>query len=58
MDTTFRTVTADRGRRMTFQGIITEYEPPNTLSLHMVGTFDIAVKYKFTDLGAEGTRVL
>jgi hypothetical protein len=43
---------------MTFQGIITEYEPPNTLSLHMVGTFDIAVKYKFTDLGAEGTRVL
>ena len=57
--TTFRTVTADRGRRMQFQGIITEHEPPNKTSIHMVGDqFDIQVKYKFTDLGAEGTRVL
>ena len=50
--TTFRTVTQDRGLRMTFQGVVTVSEPPNFSSVYLVGDqFEMAVKCKFTDFG-------
>lgn len=55
--TTFRTITEDRGRRMEFIGIITEYDPPHTHAIHLTGTmFDIETAYSFEEI-SEGTRV-
>ena len=50
--TTFRSVTEDHGKRMEFQGVITAYDPPNTLAIELIGKmFDIEAAYTFEDLG-------
>ncbi len=55
--TTFRCVTADRGRRMEFQGVVTRHEPPTAHTVVMTGKqFDIEAEYLFEDLGGR-TRV-
>ena len=54
---TFRIVTADRGREMVFTGTVTEYEPPRRSRVDLVGdTFDLDVLYTFDDLDGR-TRV-
>lgn len=53
----FRVVTEERGRRMTFAGIVTRHEPPRFHAVHLKGElFDIEVEYVFEDLGGR-TRV-
>ena len=55
--TTFRTVTEERGQRMTFDGVVTRYEPPKLHAVSMAGKqFDLQVEYRFEDLG-QSTRV-
>ena len=55
--TRFRTVTADRGNRMEFQGVVTAYDPPYAMAIKLTGQmFDIEAAYSFEDLGA-WTRV-
>jgi len=55
--TRFRMVTEDRGKRMEFEGIVTQHEPPNLSEAHMAGHyFDINALYVFEDLGGS-TRV-
>lgn len=55
--TTFRTVTEDHGKRMEFQGIVTQYDPPRFSAVRMTGEmFDIEAEYTFEDLAAR-TRV-
>lgn len=55
--TTFRTVTADHGRRMEFQEVITQYDPPCVNAVQMTGDmFDIETEFRFEDLGGR-TRV-
>lgn len=55
--TTFRMVTADRGKRMEFQGVVTRHEPPNVHAVQMTGDmFDIEATYTFEDLSGR-TRV-
>ncbi len=50
--TTFRTVAGDHGKRMEFQGVITAYDPPYALAIHLTGQmFDIEAAYAFEDLG-------
>jgi uncharacterized protein YndB with AHSA1/START domain len=54
---TFRIVTEERGQRMEFDGVVTEYDPPRASAIHMTGKmFDIAAEYTFEDLGGS-TRV-
>ena len=53
----FRTVTEDRGRRMIFDGTITQYKPPNHSMVSLIGQhFDIVAAYDFEDLDGR-TRV-
>ena len=55
--TTFRMVTEDRGRRMEFRGVVTEWEPPHRSAARLEGDhFNIDVDYRFEDLGGR-TRV-
>ncbi len=55
--TTFRMVTEDRGKRMNFDGIVTQYERPYSSTSVMTGKqFDIGVNYSFKDLSGR-TRV-
>lgn len=55
--TTFRMVTEDRGQRMEFHGIITEYDRPYSSTSVLTGKqFDIGVNYSFKDLSGR-TRV-
>ena len=55
--TTFRVVTEDCGKRMTFEGVVTRQEPPTLHAFEMRGkAFDIIAEYKFEDLGGR-TRV-
>lgn len=54
---TFRMTTADRGREMVFEGVVTRYEEPRLSAVHLAGsTFDLDVAYTFEDLGGR-TRV-
>lgn len=54
--TTFRCVTEERGKRMTFEGVVTVHEPPTRHAVEMVGEcFDIHARYAFESLG-DGTR--
>jgi len=55
--TTFRTVTEDHGRRMEFDGVVTQYDPPRASAVRLTGdTFDIVAEYTFDDLDGR-TRV-
>ncbi|MGI9455572.1 MAG: SRPBCC family protein [Aeoliella sp.] len=55
--TTFRTVTEEKGKRMEFAGVVTEYDPPRHTAVQMTGDmFDLDVEYTFDDLGGR-TRV-
>lgn len=55
--TTMRTVTEDHGRRMEFEGIVTEYDCPHATSIELTGeSFDLKVDYTFDDLDGR-TRV-
>lgn len=50
--TTFRVVTAERGKRMEFAGKVLKYDPPFANSVEMIGQhFDIFVESTFEDLG-------
>lgn len=56
--TTFLTVTQDRGQRMEFHGVVTQYEPPTLHSIQLTGKmFDIDVVYRFEAVTPERTRV-
>ncbi len=56
--TTFRTVTADHGQRMEFEGTVTCHAPPKRHTVLMKGQkFDIEADYLFEDLGGTSTRV-
>ncbi len=56
--TTFRSVTEDRGKRMEFDGVITEWKPPHLSRVKLTGTgFDIDAKYTFESLGESQTKV-
>lgn len=56
--TTFRIVTDDRGKRMEFDGVVTEHDPPNSSTVRMIGkSFDIEAEYKFEDVGNNKTLV-
>jgi uncharacterized membrane protein len=55
--TKFRCVTEDHGRRMDFDGVVTQWDPPRASAVKMVGkSFDIEARYTFEDLGGR-TRV-
>ncbi len=55
--TTFRVLTEDRGQRMEFEGVVTEYDAPRFSRSKLLGkSFDIDVSYQFEDLGGR-TRV-
>ena len=55
--TTFHVVTAERGKRMGFAGIVTQHEPPTRHAVHMKGkSFNIDALYRFEDLGGR-TRI-
>ena len=48
---TFRTVTEDRGNRMVFDGVITQYDAPHALCITMNGQmFDIHADYSFDEV--------
>ncbi len=48
--TTFRTVTEDQGKRMEFQGVITQHDPPHVNAIRLTGTmFDIETKFTFEE---------
>ena len=54
----FRTVTADRGRRMDFDGTVTQFDPPVLSAVELTGkSFDIEAEYQFEDLGGGRTCV-
>ncbi len=54
---TFRTVTTEHGREMTFDGIVTSYAPPNSSGIRMEGAaFSLTADYEFEEV-PEGTRV-
>lgn len=56
--TTFRTVTAEHGQRMEFEGTVTRHDPPQRHTVHMKGLkFEIEADYLFEDLGGTSTRV-
>ena len=49
---TFRTVTEDKGNRMVFQGVVTQYDPPHVNAVHLSGDmFNIDTEFQFEDLG-------
>lgn len=49
--TTFRCVTEDRGKRMTFEGVVTVHDPPTKHAVEMTGEhFDIHARYAFESL--------
>ena len=53
----FRTVTEERGKQMTFEGIVTGYEHPKRQAVHMSGQyFNIETEFQFEDLSGR-TRV-
>jgi uncharacterized protein YndB with AHSA1/START domain len=55
--TTFRNVTEDHGKRMEFEGVVTQYDPPHFSAVQLTGTmFDIEAEYTFEDLAGR-TRV-
>lgn len=55
--TTSRLVTEDRGRRMEFEGVVTEHNPPRQARVFFVGqVFDLDVNYLFESVGS-GTRI-
>ena len=55
--TTFRTVTEEKGRRMEFQGVVTQNQPPYEHAVRLQGKmFDIDAEYTFEDLSGR-TRV-
>jgi carbon monoxide dehydrogenase subunit G len=55
--TTFRTVTEENGKRMEFEGVVTQYDPPHASAVRMTGKmFDMDVDYTFEDLAGR-TRV-
>ena len=48
----FEVVTEDRGKRMDFQGVVTQWNPPHGSESDMFGKyFDIHVKNELEDLG-------
>lgn len=54
---TFRTVTEDHGKKMEFQGIVTEYLVPTFSAVKLTGdAFDIEVEYTFENIDGK-TRV-
>lgn len=54
---TFRTVTTEHGREMTFDGVVTRYTPPYASGIRMEGeAFSLTANYKFEEV-PEGTRV-
>ncbi len=54
---TFHLVTEERGRRMTFEGVVTEHDPPRVTACHLTGQhFDIDVHYTFEKTDG-GTRL-
>ena len=56
--TRFRLVTEERGRKMEFQGIVTEHEEDKRSRIALTGpAFDLDVLYLFEDLGGTRTRV-
>jgi hypothetical protein len=53
----FRTVTEDHGRKMEFQGVVTDYDVPTYSAVQLTGdAFDIKAEYTFEDLDGK-TRV-
>ena len=51
---TFRTVTADRGKRMEFEGLVTAHTPPTLHAISLTGKqFDIHTEYTFEDLSGK-----
>ena len=53
----FRTVAADRGNRIEYNGLVTAYEPPCVLALKLTSpTFDTETAYAFESVG-RSTRV-
>ena len=49
---TFRCVTEDRGKRMTFDGVVTEHDPPPAHAIAMTGKMlDLQAAYPFEPLG-------
>ena len=54
---TFRTVTSEHGRRMTFEGVVTTYTPPTASGIEMEGdAFSLTADYDFEEVPS-GTRV-
>ena len=54
---TFRVVTEDRGKRMTFDGVVTVHDVPNRNCTKMTGTqFDIETDMRF-EADGDSTRV-
>lgn len=54
---TFRTVTTEHGREMTFNGVVTGYQPPYASSIRMEGeAFSLTAAYTFEEV-PQGTRV-
>lgn len=55
--TTFRTVTEEHGKQLTFEGTITANDPPNSHSSKLVGKqFDIDITQTFEALDDNRTR--
>ena len=55
--TTFRTVTKEHGRELTFEGRVTKHDPPTAHSIYITGdSFDIDIDYTFEELSGR-TRV-
>ncbi len=56
--TTFRTVTEENGRRMTFEGIVTQWNPPVHNAVRMEGSmFGIFSEFRFESIAAGRTLV-
>jgi hypothetical protein len=54
---TFRCVTEERGRRIVFEGVVTDYQRPTTTTVFLTGKqFNIEATYVFEDLDGR-TRV-
>ncbi len=57
MGSTFRTVTTEHGRDMTFDGVVTCYTPPYASGIRMEGkAFSLTANYEFEEV-PECTRV-
>ncbi|MEM8670299.1 MAG: SRPBCC family protein [Planctomycetota bacterium] len=56
--TRFHTTTEDRGRRMDFEGVVTDHNPPNRHQIEMTGThFGMKVDYQFERVSSQRTKV-